>query len=187
MVGKRAPLFGGRSKALCVSALVLLFVSGVASQDVASGLATANVTNLLSVTATQNLAFGMVFQGVAKTVANNVTASSGIFTIGGQGGANISVYFVLPEYLSTATGDDRMVISFGVADFTYDSTNNVDPATPGGGALANINPRSIPATTYIGGLGQAAMFLGGKVSPAVNQKAGPYTGDVLVTVAYTGT
>jgi hypothetical protein len=31
------------------------------------------------------------------------------------------------------------------------------------------------------------MFLGGKVTPAVNQKAGPYTGDVLVTVAYTGT
>jgi len=174
-------------KALCIIALVLLSVSGAASQDVASGLATANVTNLLTVTATQNLQFGQVFQGVAKTVANNVTASSGIFTIGGEPLANISIYFVLPEYLATASGDDRMVIAFGSADLTYDSTNNVDPATPGGGALVGINPRSMPATTDIGGLGQSALFLGGKVTPAVNQKAGPYTGDILVTVAYTGT
>jgi hypothetical protein len=173
-------------KALCVCALVLQLVSGVAAQDVANGIATANVTDLLSVTPTQNLAFGLVFQGVAKTIANNITASSGIFTIAGQAGANISVYFVLPEYLGTASGDDRMPVSFGAADLTYDSTVNLDPATPGGGALVGINPRSMPATTYIGGLNQAAMFLGGKVTPTVNQKAGPYTADITVTVAYTG-
>jgi hypothetical protein len=186
MTSNRASMNISGKKALCICTLILMLISGASSQDVASGLATANVTDLLSVTATQNLAFGLVFQGVAKSVGNNVTASSGIFTITGQAGANISVYFVLPEYMATATGDDRMIIAFGAADMTYDSTVNLDPATPGGGALANINPRAIPATTYVGGNNQAAIFLGGKVTPAVNQKAGAYTGDILVTVAYTG-
>jgi len=167
--------------------LVLSIGGGVSAQDATTGSATATVTTLLSITATQALIFGTVYQGVPKSIAENVTASSGIFTISGQGLAGVALYAQLPEYLSTATGDDRMPVAFSTTDAAYDTTANADPATPGGGALANIDPHAIPSTTVIGGLGASHLFLGGRVLPSPNQKAGAYTADVIVTVSYIGT
>ena len=174
-------------KVIVVIVMVAIFAgpSTIYAQAVAVGQATATVQAVLSVTATSALAFGSVYQGIPSSVGNG-TASAGVFTIGGEGGAGISIYAQLPDYLGTATGDDRMVISFSSTDASVDTTANVNPATFGSG-WQNTNPHSFPSATVVGSpANQSAVFLGGKVIPSVDQAAGAYTGDIVLTVAYNG-
>jgi hypothetical protein len=171
---------------ILVPLLVVLFVSAptvIKAQDVANGTATATLLAALQVTG-GTLAFGNVYQGVAKVIPNN-DANAGVFQITGAAGAQISIYMQMPDYLQGPT-NDRMVVAFSTTDATVDSTANVTPTTPGGGGWPNINPHAFPAATVIGGTGSAAIFLGGKVIPSVNQTAGNYTADVVLTVSYTG-
>jgi len=175
------------SRVLITAIALALFVvpSVVMSQDVSNGQATATVQTPLTVTATAALDFGTVFQGVAKSVAVN-DAAAGVFTITGQAGSGISVYLQLPDYMSTATGDDRMVIAFSNTDCSIDTSGVVDPT----GAIVGwvgTNPYALPATvTVSGGGASSAIFLGGSVNPSVDQAAGAYTADIILTVAYNG-
>lgn len=170
-----------------VAMVVMLLPSGVRSQDVAVGSATATVLAALSVTATQALAFGDVLQGIPKSVANS-DASAGIFTMGGTANAGISMFLELPDFVSLADGSDRMVIAFSTTDASVDTTGGGDPT----GMIAadgyiNINPFSLPSTANLSDAGAANIYLGGKVIPTVDQKAGAYSGDIVLTVAYNGT
>lgn len=171
---------------LCLAALLMGAENAVA-QDVANGLATATCLASLSVTATQNLVFGNVFQGVAKTQGKNDDANSGIFTITGAPSAGLSIYMSLPAFLALLPGGaDRMIISFSTTDATVDTTT-VTPSTVGAGdGWIDQNPYALPAAVVIGAGGSTRIYLGGKVSPAVNQSAGNYVGDVICSVAYTG-
>ena len=163
-----------------------LMVASVTAQDVAVGQATATVQTPLTVTATAALAFGTIFQGVPVSVVET-NASAGIFTMTGQAGSGISLFLQLPEYMSTATGDDRMVISFSTTDCAIDTTANADPTTFGSGWV-NQNPFNLPSGVIIGTAStQTALFLGGQVRPSVDQTAGAYTADIILTVAYNGT
>ena len=157
------------------------------AQDVANGSATANVLTALSVVATQDLQFGSVFQGVAKTVTNSDAAFTGIFTITGASGAGISAYMGLPQYIATPTGSDRMNIAFNNTDISIDSTSNADPSAFGSG-WSNVDPNNLPTGLVIGSdvASHTMLFLGGKVIPSVAQAAGSYSGDIIVTVAYNG-
>ncbi len=170
--------------AICTVALGLSS-GNVKAQDVAVGQATATVQAVLTVTSTSALAFGTVFQGVPTSIANS-NANAGVFTITGQGLAGLAIFMQLPDYLSTATGDDRLVVAFSTTDASVDSTTNVNPAAFGVG-WQNTNPHNFASATTMGGGGQAAIFLGGKVMPTVDQTAGAYTGDVILTVSYNGT
>ncbi len=173
---------------LLIVVLAVAFVvspSMVRSQDVANGSATATLLAALVVSAPNALAFGNVYQGVAKTVPNN-DANAGVFTITGAVSAQLSIYMQLPDYLAGGVGNDRMVVAFSTTDATVDSTANIDPTTPGGGGWPNTNPHAFPTATCLGGGGQAAIFLGGKVIPSVNQTAGAYQADIVLTVSYTG-
>jgi hypothetical protein len=168
--------------------IVLVSVSAGFTQDVANGTAIANVLAALTVTATQPLDFGNIFQGVAKTQDETSDANSGIFTIGGAASAGLSIYLQLPDYLALASGADRLTISFSNSDCTYSVLDVAAPSTPsapGAGALLAQNPRNLVGTN-VGVGGASQIFLGGKVTPAVNQSAGAYSGDILCTVAYTG-
>jgi len=157
------------------------------AQDVANGLVTANVQATLSIVGSQNLQFGNMFQGVAKTVANNVDAFSGIFNITGAASAGITISMVLPDYMALADGSDRMTVAFSPTDATVD-TNNTTPSTVGAGdGWQDVNPRNIPSAVVIGSGGQTNVYIGGRAIPAINQKAGAYTGDLIVSVAYDGT
>ncbi|MEW6412756.1 MAG: hypothetical protein AB1483_09825 [Candidatus Zixiibacteriota bacterium] len=171
-----------------VGIIVLTLSNPVVGQEVAHGLAIANVLTGLSVVSVQDLDFGDVLQGVAKTVGNNDALNSGIFMISGLGGAGISVYISLPEYLATASGDDRMVVGFGATDCSVDSTGNIDPSAFGDG-WPDVNPYNLPTSLVVGSAGPniTAIFLGGRVTPSVDQTSGPYSADITVTVAYTGT
>ena len=91
--------------ALGLSAILL--VSPATAQDVANGQATANVLAGLTVTATQDLQFGDILQGVAKLVGYDDDLDAGIFTITGNTGSGISVYITLPDYIALTDGSDR--------------------------------------------------------------------------------
>ena len=166
----------------------LMTAENIAAQDVANGLATANCLASLTVTATQTLAFGNVFQGVAKVQGKNDDANSGIFTIAGAPSAGISVYIALPAFLALLPGGaDRMIVSFSTTDATVDTTTVTPSTVAAGDGWIDQNPYSLPAAVVIGAAGSTRVYLGGKVSPAVNQSAGSYVGDIVCSVAYTGT
>ena len=166
--------------------LSFMLISSIAAQDVAVGQATATVQTPLTVTATAALAFGTIFQGVPTSVTED-NASAGIFTITGQAGSGISLFLQMPDYMSTASGDDRMVILFSTTDCAIDTTANADPTTFGSG-WQNQNPYNLPSGVIIGtGSTQTALFIGGSVNPTVDQTAGAYTADIILTVAYNGT
>lgn len=173
---------------LLVVALILIAfgASSASAQDVATGSATATLVVALTVTAAAALAFGTVYQGVTKTIAND-DASAGVFSITGAEDAIIAIYMQLPDYLSTATGDDRMVVSFSTTDLNVDTTAT---ATPPGFVAADgwidEDPHNVTTAADIGS-GGTDLYLGGKVLPSVDQAAGAYTADIVLTVAYTGT
>jgi hypothetical protein len=164
----------------------LLGPSTAMSQDVAVGTATATVYATLTVTSTAPLDFGNVYQGIAKSIGNN-SVDAGVFRVSGQASSVVSIYMQLPEYLAGGVGNDRMVIAFSTADASVDSTGANSPTTMvGGRGWLNINPHAFPAATVIGSGGNTDIYFGGKVIPSVNQTAGSYTADIVLTVAYTG-
>jgi len=172
---------------LVVAALLLPTASS--AQDVAVGQATATVLAVLSVTADAPLAFGAVYQGVRKSIPKD-NASAGIFSITGQVDANVAIYMQLPDYLTTdaasGNGDDRMVIAFTTSDANIDTTGAGAPAGfVAGDGWVDQDPRNITSATTIGS-GGTNIYLGGTVWPSVDQKAGDYEADIVVTVAYTG-
>jgi len=112
--------------AVLAAAVIFAGSSVVLAQDVANGSATATVVTPLTVTATSPLAFGTVYQGVPKSVSKN-SADAGVFDITGQANADLLLYLSMPEFLATATGDDRMVVSFA------DNTLDIDTAGVGAG------------------------------------------------------
>lgn len=164
--------------------MVLLLPLLAIGQDVAVGQATANVLTILTVTATQDLDFGNVLQGVPKSQPRNDDDSSGIFTITGAEGREVSMHLQLPDYLWNSTGQDRMVIAFSTSDAAIDSSAAGTPGTPGGGAQINLDPHNLPDF----GIGNAGLriYLGGTVFPSADQRASAYSADIVLTVAYTG-
>jgi hypothetical protein len=172
---------------LAIIILIALFAGSAMSQEVAVGQVTATVLAGLTVTAVSPLAFGSVFQGVPTTVADN-DAAAGIFEISGAPLAGISIYMELPAYLSLSDGSDRMAVSFGATDCSIDSTGAGDPTSmaPGNG-WQDVNPHALPSGTAIGGGGTTNVYVGGRIAPAINQSAGSYEADIVITVAYDGT
>jgi hypothetical protein len=153
------------------------------AQDVARGQAQATVLPLIVVTATQVLDFGEVFQGVPKTILRTNDDSAAIFTITGEDGAGINLQLILPEYINLADGSDRIPITFRATDAAVD-TNGATPSTVvGGDGWINQNPYILPAGATIGAT-NTRIYLGGKVNPSTNQKAGAYTNDIVLMVAY---
>ncbi|PWB76177.1 hypothetical protein C3F09_01115 [candidate division GN15 bacterium] len=171
-----------RVAVITAAAIGVMWSPGM-TQDVAVGTVQATVLASLAVTAAASLDFGTVYQGVAKSVADN-TADAGVFTISGQASSQITVYMQLPEYLQ-GPGNDRMVISFSTTGAVFDPSGNVDPTTPGLGH-SDENPHAFSNGLTLSAGGAAAIFLGGRVIPSVNQAAGAYSGDIVVTVAYNG-
>jgi hypothetical protein len=155
------------------------------AQDVAVGSATARVLANITVTALSPLDFGDIFQGVPKAVGNN-EAEAAIFSVTGQAGAGITIYLQLPEYLSLSDGSDRLIAVFGSNDVSVGTIGAANPAgMVGASGWQNVNPYNIPAAVV--GSVATDIYLGGSVNPSINQKAGNYSGDIIITAAYDGT
>ncbi len=175
---------------IAMLAIMSVFIFSVSSaQDVTTGQAVANVLAILAVASVQDLDFGNILQGVTATVARTDAANSGIFQISGEGTANseVSMYMQLPDYLWNGTpgSQDRLTIYFKDTDCTIDTTNGT-PDVPGLGALVGEDPHNIPDTGIGGADNVIRIYLGGAVYPAVDQRAGAYLADIILTAAYTG-
>lgn len=172
-----------------IAVLILVLPSVNFAQDVTTGSATATILAVLAVTSTHDLVFGDVMQGVPKTADKTVIADAGIFQISGAGGQEISMHMQLPDYLwcSTADSEDRLVVAFSSTDADIDTTAAGTPAVHGAGAIVDQDPHNLSDTVMGGTDNILQIFLGGTVSPAVDQRAGSYTADIVLTVAYTGT
>jgi len=174
--------------ALALLVVVALFVASMPAytQEVAIGTATATVLSALTVASSAALAFGDVFQGVPKVVANNET-DAGIFKVTGQKDSPVTMYFQLPEYLTLSDGSDRMITTFSATDCSVDTTGADDPAGMAGTkGWQNTDPRNLPAAATVGTAG-TNIYLGGQVVPSIFQRAGSYSGDIVLTVTYNGT
>ena len=167
--------------------LVVAVAGTVQGQDVATGQALANVLAALTVIGVQPLDFQNVFQGIAKIQDQTSDALSGIFTIGGQGSAGISIYLTLPQYIALADGSDRMTIAFRTTDATVDTMNLTPSTVVAADGWVDVDPNNLPNNLVVGQGGQTNLYLGGRVIPSVDQTAGAYSGDIICNVAYTGT
>jgi hypothetical protein len=179
------------SKTLIGVAAVILMAtpSIVQAQAVGTGQATATVMAVLAVISTSDLQFGNVLQGVQKTADKTVIAEAGVFQVTGAGGFEISMSLTLPPFLwNGAVGsEDRLLIAFSSTDADLDTTAAGTPAAHGAGAIVDQNPHNLPDTNLGGTDNILQIYLGGTVYPAVDQRAGSYAADIVLTVSYTGT
>lgn len=87
------PISGKRNVFILIVFMIgVIAFHDVSAQDVTNSSVTATVQTALTVVSTQDLQFGTVFQGVAKTVSNDDAAVTGIFTITGAPSAGISIH-----------------------------------------------------------------------------------------------
>ena len=88
-----------------LATLVLALVAGttVRAQGVNGSItATASVQSPITVAGVQNLAFGNVFPGVAKTIAYSDATNGGHFSVTGQASTPVTYSFTLPTNLTSA-------------------------------------------------------------------------------------
>ena len=140
----------------------------------------------MSVTATHDLAFGDVLQGVPKTADKTLVSDAGVFQVTGEGGKEVSLYMQLPDYLWNSTNEDRLVIAFSSTGADIDTTAAGTPAAHGAGAVVDQDPHNLPDTNIGATDNILQIYLGGTVYPTVDQRADAYTADIVLTVAYTG-
>ena len=130
----------------------------------------------LEVTRERDLDFGDVIRGVPATipVAN---AASGRFRIRGTRGAEVSLDFLLPAFLTV--GANTLPISFGptaAGHYTLPQPQNAVLFDPHVTRITRLRPSN----------GFLYAWLGGTVSPSLTQPPGVYTGAITLVVSYTG-
>ena len=112
-----------------------------------------------------------VFPGVNKAVLLP-DAGAGRFDVTGQASTPVNLAFTsLPTNL--ANGGNNLPVAFSSGYNTANSAAGATSFAPGSGA-----------STSLSGTGALFVFLGGTVTPAVNQAAGTYTGTVTLQVTY---
>lgn len=154
-----------------VTLLAGLAPLAAAQSNTGSITATAQLQQPISVTGAVNLSFGNVFPGVPATVALT-DAGAGRYDVLGQASTPVTLTFtVLPVNLTS--GANNLPVSFTAGHNTTNSAAGATAFAPAGGA-----------STSLSGTGQLFVFLGGTVTPAVNQVAGTYTGTITLQVTY---
>ncbi|MEO8200815.1 MAG: DUF4402 domain-containing protein [Gemmatimonadota bacterium] len=162
------------TKFLAGLAVVTMIGAAVAQAQTQSAnvTATATVQQPINVTGAVNLAFGNVFPGVVKTVAVTA-ATAGRFDVTGQASAPVLMSFVLPANLTSGTNN----MPIGTWTGHHNTTN-----APSGGT--NFTPSAGTTNSAFSATGALFVFVGATVTPATNQAAGAYTGNVQLTVTY---
>ena len=167
-------MYRASKAALATLVLALVGTAAVRAQGVNGSIsATASVQSPITVTGTQNLAFGNVFPGVAKTVAYSDATNGGLFSVTGQASTPVTYSYTLPANLTS--GGNNLPIG------SWTGYVNGANATSGGAA---ITPSSTPAGATLSAGGALYFFVGATVTPANNLPAGSYTGTVTLTVSY---
>ena len=127
----------------------------------------------LTVQALRNLNFGPVVQGQAKSIAANDPINSGQWQFIATLGDQVRIQFTLPTRLNGPAGA-TMPISFG----------NADAIALGQGPTSvpvTFNPNTGGTFTLVSS-NKIWIFLGGRVTPAANQRTGNYSNTVVLTI-----
>src|SRR5207302_7339626 len=94
-------MYTASKAALATFVLALAATAAVRAQGVNGSIsATATVQSPITVTGAQNLGFGNVFPGVAKTVAYSDATNAGQFSVTGQASTPVTYSFSLPTNLT---------------------------------------------------------------------------------------
>lgn len=165
-----------------IGAVLILVGAGTPTQaqEMAVIQATATVISSLTITGSNNLNFGSVTPGVNMIVARTSTGFAGEWSISGTSSAELSLTFTLPDSLTHESAALGMPVSFNSNDAAY-SNGSGSQSVPNG----VIDPNG-PSTATIGIGGQMLIWIGGTVQPSVSQTGGNYSGNVTLTLAYTG-
>ena len=143
-----------------------------------SVLATANLSSTIKVRGTQDLNFGTVIPGVAKTVSHTSQPAGTTYAIlqfDGDKNAEVQIDFNLPNQLVTPTGR-RLTID------SWTGCHSIQSTIPGCTAFVPGTPQ----TRLRSNNGKLWLWFGGTVRPTVTQGTGTYTATVQVTMLYTG-
>jgi hypothetical protein len=151
------------------------------AQESAVIRAVATVLPSMTVVGTNNLNFEYVFPDVRKSVEKTAVGYAGEWTISGSPSAEVTLQFTLPDSLQAVHGNAAMRIGFSIADAAYDDGTGAGQSAPSG----VINPYAVN-TKNLSWLGTMVVWLGGTVYPSRSQTGGTYTGDITLTVTYTG-
>ena len=129
----------------------------------------------LTVTGVRGVTFGAVLPGVPRVVLRTDPANSGQFDIKGPKGGPVLLSFVLPLSMSGPAGA-LMPIVFVASDAGFSSTQSI-------GSQVGFDPRQ-PTTVIFPNNGNVSVFVGATANPGTNQRAGAYTGTIILTVTY---
>src|SRR5205085_10488564 len=142
-------MYTASKAALATLVLGLVATAAVRAQGVNGSItATATVQSPITVTGAQNLAFGNVFPGVAKTIAYSDATNGGRFSVTGQASTPVTYSFSLPVDL--VSGGNNLPIGSWTG---YVNTTN---STSGGSA---ITPSATPAGATLSAGGALYLFV----------------------------
>jgi hypothetical protein len=162
--------------ATVLSAVVAAGLSfGVATaegQTSANIQATANVLSAVTVTGVNNLVFGNVTPGAAKTIAI-ADAGAGRFDVTKAANEGVTLSFTLPTDLSDGTNN----LPIGSWTGGWNSA-----ATPAGATTFTPSPAGTNTAATAGT--SVFVFVGATVTPAAAQPAGAYSGTVTMSAVY---
>jgi hypothetical protein len=120
-----------------------------------------------------DLRFGNVIAGVAKTVLHTDASAAGRYDIVAPRKASMLIQFTLPVVM-TGPGAATMPLSFAGTTAGYSDAQSITSQvafSPATGTLQTKNKD-----------GLASVFLGGTVTPGPAQAAGSYTANITLTV-----
>lgn len=139
--------------------------------------ATATVLQPLTVNAGNNLDVGNVFPGTSVGVLPTA-GTAGTFDMNGVANAEVQVSFTLPATLDDGVGNS-LTISFAATDGLWNTTNSATGAT-------TFDPAAGFTDRLDGTSGDLFVFLGATVTAPGAAPAGAYSGDIVISAAYTG-
>ncbi len=133
------------------------------------------LTAQISVAGNRDLTFGFVPLGVTTTVLPSDPVKSGQWTVTAATGNQVQIRLTVPNQLNGPSGA-TMPVNFRNGDAFVQGTWT-------GASPDFFNPSGTKVFRFTGGT-QAIVRLGGRVTPAANQRTGAYANTVVCTITF---
>ncbi|HXE58366.1 MAG TPA: hypothetical protein VNK43_10220 [Gemmatimonadales bacterium] len=130
----------------------------------------------LQVRGVRSLSFGLLLPGIPTSTARTDPALSGELEIRGERNLEVVVTFGLPSAM-TGPGGAVLPLAFAANDAGYSGQQSI-------GSQTAFDPR-LPFRAVLSRNGRGSIYLGGTALPGNGQRAGTYTAQITLTVAYT--
>ncbi len=161
-----------------VAVLASLSLAGSAAAQTSGTInAKALVRQPITITNGQDLDFGIVIQGTAKSISETA-AAAGRFDATGTASANVNVNFTLPANLTS--GANNLPIGTWTGCYNQSAAVNSSGCT----TIASMAGTTATAFGNVAGAGRLWVFVGATVTPGAAQAVGSYTNLVTLTLTY---